>query len=371
MRNKIIFTLSAIGILAAIYAAYLSTKTPPLQAPVFQPAADPYSNGIFANGIVESAQSQGENINIYPDVSGPITGILVVEGQKVSKGTPLLTLDDSVQRATTEQQKSQMDAALALLNELKAQPRPEVLQVASAQVDYAKSNLKTAQDQLAKVQAAYDLDPQTVSRDTLDNAKDAVTAAESNVGVAQKQFELTKAGAWTYDIQNQQAQYAALCKAYKASDALLNKYTLRAPVDGIVLSIGAAAGSYVSPQGAYGTYTQGFGPLIVMGTSQDSLEVRCYVDEILVSRLPEISKLTGKMFIQGTDINIPLTFERLQPYVSPKIELSNQRQEQVDVRVLPVIFRFDKPKDLNLFPGQLVDVYIGQKQDAAAATTSQ
>jgi HlyD family secretion protein len=34
--------------------------------------------------------------------------------------------------------------------------------------------------------------------------------------------------------------------------------------------------------------------------------------------------------------------------------------ERVDVRVLPVIFRFDKPKGVNLYPGQLVDVFIGE-----------
>ena len=35
--------------------------------------------------------------------------------------------------------------------------------------------------------------------------------------------------------------------------ALLQKYTIRAPIDGIVLSIQAAVGSYVSMQGPYGT----------------------------------------------------------------------------------------------------------------------
>jgi len=50
-----------------------------------------------------------------------------------------------------------------------------------------------------------------------------------------------------------------------------------------------------------------------------------------------------------------------QPYVSPKIELSDQRQEQVDVRVLPIIFRFEKPPNVNLYQGQLVDVYIGEE----------
>jgi HlyD family secretion protein len=49
----------------------------------------------------------------------------------------------------------------------------------------------------------------------------------------------------------------------------------------------------------------------------------------------------------------------VQPYVSPKIELSDQRQERVDVRVLPVIFKIEKPANVNLYSGELVDVYIG------------
>jgi len=55
---------------------------------------------------------------------------------------------------------------------------------------------------------------------------------------------------------------------------------------------------------------------------------------------------------------------RIQPYVSPKIELSNERQEQVDLRVLPVIFRFQK-NGAAVFPGQLVDVFIEQPSESA------
>jgi HlyD family secretion protein len=71
--------------------------------------------------------------------------------------------------------------------------------------------------------------------------------------------------------------------------------------------------------------------------------------------------MTGQMFIRGTDSHVALTFTRIQPYVSPKIELSNERQERVDLRVLPLIFRFENPKNLNLYAGQLVDVYVGEK----------
>jgi HlyD family secretion protein len=55
-----------------------------------------------------------------------------------------------------------------------------------------------------------------------------------------------------------------------------------------------------------------------------------------------------------------LQFVRVQPLVSPKIELTDEKLEQVDVRVLPILFRFTKPSNVNLFPGELVDVYIGR-----------
>src|ERR1035437_4882005 len=53
-------------------------------------------------GHIESLQAQGENINIYPEVTGPIVQVLVAEGARVHKGYALLGNDDSVQRATTE-----------------------------------------------------------------------------------------------------------------------------------------------------------------------------------------------------------------------------------------------------------------------------
>jgi len=126
-----------------------------------------------------------------------------------------------------------------------------------------------------------------------------------------------------------------------------------------VLSVNATVGSYVSSLGAYDTYTQGSDPLVVMGSPQNYLAVRCYVDEILVSRLPAPNQIVAQMAVRGSDLKVPLEFVRGQPYVSPKIELSDERQEQVDLRVLPVIFRFEK-KDAPVYPGQEVDVYIGQ-----------
>ncbi|HVW69681.1 MAG TPA: biotin/lipoyl-binding protein [Steroidobacteraceae bacterium] len=361
MRNKIVFIAAGVGLVLALISAFLFSQQPKAQPPLFKPAANPFGKGIYANGMIESDQAQGANINIYPEVSGPITQILVTEGQLVHKGDPLLTVDDSVQRATAEQQRAQAEAAAATLRELKAEPRPENLAVAAAQVDNARAALKNATDQLVKLQNSYEMDAKSISVDALDNARNAAQVAATNLEVVQKQYALTKAGAWAYDIENADRTYTALLKASLSSAALLAKYTLRAPSDGVVLAVQSSVGSYVSSQGAYDSYTQGFDPLVVMGLPQRHLQVRAYIDEILVHELPQSGAMKAEMFIRGTQDHVPLTFVRVQPFISPKIELSDERLERVDLRVLPVIFRFEKPAGLSLYPGQLVDVYVGAK----------
>ncbi len=358
MHNKIIFIASGLALVLALVSAFIFSEQPKAQSPVFNPTVDPYAHGIYSEGMIESDQAQGENINLYPEVPGPITRVLVAEGQKVHKGDALLTIDDSVQRATTAQLQAQAEGALAMLHELRAEPRPETLAVSVAQVDNARATLQNARDQLEKEQHSYQMDPKSVSRNDLDNAINAERIAATNLEVVDRQYQLTRAGAWIYDIQNQERTYTSLQRSYLSAAALLAKYTIRAPNDGVVLAVQATAGSYVSSQGAYDSYTQGFDPLIVMGRAESSLEVRAYIDEILIHEMPDPSRMQAEMFIRGTSDHVPLSFVRIQPYISPKIELSDERQELVDVRVLPVIFRFTNPATLHLYPGQLVDVYV-------------
>ncbi len=319
MRNKIIFGAAIVGLLIGIVSAYIFGIEKKPQPPAFTPASNPYPKGIYANGIIESYQKSGENINIYPEVPGTVRQIHVSEGATVKKGSPLILIDDAVQRATVEQQK--------------------------AQVELAAASLKNAQDQFDKLKKSYEMEPLSVSKNDLDNAENAANVARANAHVAMKQYELSR--------------------------TLLSKYAIQAPEDGIILSINTAVGSYVSAQGSYDTYTQTFTPILVMGSSHPFIGVRCYIDEILVHRLPQASLIKATMSIPGTDVKIPLEYVRIQPYVSPKIELSNQRTERVDVRVLPVIFRCPKPKNISLYPGQLVDIYIAETHEETRNTVTQ
>jgi HlyD family secretion protein len=97
------------------------------------------------------------------------------------------------------------------------------LEVSKAQVDLASANLNTSRTQYEKLKQAFEARPGSVSKDQVDNAENAAKAAKAGLDVAQRQLELTKNGAWVYDIQNQQHLYEALSKAYASSKALLDK----------------------------------------------------------------------------------------------------------------------------------------------------
>lgn len=309
MKIKLLFIIAIIGVLIGIISVIIyNEKAKPL--PPIAVSYNPYDTGIYATGIVESYQVNGSNVNIYPEVAGRITQIFLKNGQVIKKGTPILAIDDSIQR--------------------------EIVAKDEAQIDYAIASLIEVKKQLDKTKKAYLLNPKSVSLNSLDNAIYAVKAADANVNVAKAQ--------------------------YRSDKALLDKYVIKSSIDGMILRIVPATGDYASPQGSYDTYTQGMLPTIQMGIVTPYLQVRSYVDEILVPRLPDPSKIEAMLFVRGlNNKSIPLEFDSIQPYTIPNIELSDQRNERVDVRVLPIVFKFKRPTDINIFPGQLVDVFIKGK----------
>lgn len=306
MNIKALFIIAGIGILAGIISIIIYNERPQIQAPL-SVSYNPYDKGVYANGIVESDQSNGSNINIFPEVSGTVTKVFVKDGQNIKKNDLLFSVDDSVQREIVEKDK--------------------------AQVQFEQASLINVQQQLEKIAKSYALDPKSVSKNALDNAENAVKITTESLNMARAQ--------------------------YRADQALLDKYLIHAPADGIVLRTAAAKGDYVSPQGIYDTYTVGYLPAVQEAKVTPFLNVRCYLDEILIPKLPANDKLEATLFVRGLNSKgIPLQFVSIQPYAIPNIQLSDERNIRVDVRVLPIIFQFKKPSDISIYPGQLVDVYI-------------
>lgn len=307
MNTRYLFMFASGGIIAGMFSVFFYNENIKARDPLAV-SYNPYEEGLYASGIIESYQKNGSNINIYPSVSGEVTDIFIEDGTIIKKGEPLLKIDSTVQSAIVEKDKAM---------------------VASEQ-----ATLKTATDHYQKLKKAYKLNKKSVSKNALDNAKNSVLVAKQNVLAAQAQEQ--------------------------SDNALLVKYTLVAPLDAMVMRVVPSRGDYVSPViGAYDPTTQGNLPIIQLTEVSPYLQVRVYMDEILAPQLPNSENLEATLFVRGmNNKSIPLEFVNIQPYTIPHIQLSDQKNERVDVRVLPIVFRFEKPTDITLYPGQLVDVYI-------------
>lgn len=298
--------IAALGVLSGIISMVAYNDKIPNQPPLAV-SYNPYASGLFATGIIESDQPTGTNIDIFPSVSGIVTHIFVKEGQIVEQGEPLLKINSDVQQAIVAK-----DQATVRLNE---------------------AALKNLEAQHAKYVAAQKLNPRSVSRNDVDQAKNAVIAARKNVAAASKQ--------------------------YLADRALLEKFTVKSPDKVKVLRISTAVGDYIAPRGGYNSYNNTLQPPVQLALFNPSLVVRCYLNEILVPSLPKTRPLEATLFVRGlNNKSIPLEFVGLQPYAQPSLRLNNPNNRRVDARALPILFRFAESNELKLYPGQYVDVYI-------------
>ena len=158
MRNKVIFIVC--GCRAAAGAGqrlYLQPTAQGAAAGVQSGAPTRTPTASTPNGIIESTQAQGENINIYPEVAGPITQVLVAEGAAGAQGR--CAADDrrfgaaGDRRAAAGRRRKRRWRCSRSSRPSRA---ARVSQCRAAQVENAQATLKNAEDQLAKQQHSYD-----------------------------------------------------------------------------------------------------------------------------------------------------------------------------------------------------------------------
>ncbi|MGD9850965.1 MAG: efflux RND transporter periplasmic adaptor subunit [Nitrospirales bacterium] len=302
--RRISFWLALGGVLLTIATLWGANKKAVAPPPAEPPPISPYPVTVAASGIIEAVH---ENVRIAPPVSGLVTTVYVVVADRVKKGDLLFQLDD---------------------RELRAQLRTktDALPSAAARIAEQDIHLKDLQDQLRRLQAVKDR--RAVSEDDVQRKWHEVEAAKRGLIRARADFQLTR-------TQRDEVE------------ALLQRLTVRAPRDGTILQVDIRAGEYAmvnSPD-----------PLILLGDTE-TLQVRADIDEVnapqVVPDSPAVAYLKGY-----TDKSIPLTFDRIEPYIVPKRSLTGDNRERVDTRVLQVIYQFERPS-FPVYVGQQVDVYI-------------
>ena len=262
------------------------TKTEPLTMP---PRSE-YDSAVAGIGVVEP---RSEIIAIGTELSGIVRAVHVKVGAQVKAGDPLFTLD---QRDINAQIKT-LESAL----------------------ESVKIEAEDAEDRLDIIQSIKD--KRAVSRDDKNRRKFAAALSQARIAETQAQLD-----------------QARMTK---------ERLTVRAPIDGEVLSVNVRPGEFAS----MGATEE---PLIRMGDTS-VLHVRVEIDEENINRID--AKAAAKGIKRGdTATQIPLQFVRYEPFVRPKQNLAAAGQ-RVDTRVLQVIYAIKSP-DRNTFVGEQMDVFI-------------
>ncbi len=335
--------LAVLGLSLAIYTVATARHEPPRVPLEAAPSVNPFANGIAATGIVESAS---RDVQVASPDGGIATRVFVEVGATVKIGDPLFELDPRPFQADLLKARAARDAAEAALKKVQAQPRAEEVPPLEAQVRAMESDVADWTDQWERMTEAQRL---SASNDYETRRRQfSLEAAKARLAESRARLALLKAGPWSADLDIAKAGLAQADAAVKASELLLERRTVRAPVAGTILKRNVDAGEF-APADAKS-------PSVVLG-DLSTLHIRARVDEEDLPRLQAGSKGTAR--VRGTRaITVPLTMVRVEPFVQPKTDLSGATTERVDTRVLEVLFKVDNADGAPLYPGQLVDVYI-------------
>jgi multidrug resistance efflux pump len=334
-----------------VFAVLSVLHSRPMREPTSPPEAPPvatYPYTIMGVGIVEASS---ENIALSTPVSGLITHVYVKAGDHVKAGERLFSVDDRDPQPELQLRKSALGVARAQLNKLVHSPRPEEVPVAEAKVAEAAQALADAKVQQQLIESSTD--KRAFSKEELLRRPIATKIAEARLNQAKADLALLKAGAWYADIQIARAQVALAEREVQRVQTDIDRLTVTAPVDGDILQLNIHVREY-APGGPL------VKPLILFG-KVDVLNVRTDVDEHDAWKVR--AGAAAYATVRGnSDVRVPLQFVRFEPYVVPKKSLTGDSTERVDMRVLQVLYSFNRDA-LPLYVGQQMDVFIEADSD--------
>lgn len=198
-------------------------------------------------------------VEIGTQIAGVVDRVNVREGDRVTAGTVLATLQDAEQEAAVEQARAALDEAKARLAQLGITTLP----VAEQQLRQADANLQLARSEHVRVTELHAAG--FFSRARLDEARRNLESAEAQRRAALKQTEAARPKGSEASLA-----YAREAQARAALDAARSRLThtrIVTPVAGVVLRRGAEPGDLVTAGGR----------LFNMGAGETQAQV--FVDE--------------------------------------------------------------------------------------------
>ncbi|HSJ25257.1 MAG TPA: efflux RND transporter periplasmic adaptor subunit [Longimicrobiales bacterium] len=197
-------------------------------------------SGLVATGTVEATTA-----DLGFQAGGRIEAVLVVEGEAVAAGQELARLESAELRARRQAAQAQLEAARALLAELRSGTRREELMAARAAEEATRHQLAEATrtvERMAALEAGG-----AVSREVLDHAVTTMDVARSRHAQAAEQVRLLEAGPRPERVAAQAAAVRQAEAAVAQVDAALQHAVVRAPFAGVVTVRHRQPGEAVQP----------------------------------------------------------------------------------------------------------------------------
>lgn len=295
--------IAATGVAIALFAVYETNQSPPIHGSAIPVERPPFPSYVVGTGLTETGRG---NIRIGTAIAGLVKQVYVHVGDEVDSGAPLFGIDDRALQAS--------------------------LVVAKADVDKAQAALLRPEHYRQYVEHLRGADRTAVSAETLSNARDDVDAARSTLKVAQ-------------------AHVAQL-------QIDIDRCVVKAPHAGRVLQVNVRTGEYADNGGSAK-------PLLILGDDR-RMYVRVDIDENDAWRVRPGAP--ARAFVRGdARLSVPLRFEYIEPYVTPRVSLTGRSTERTDVRVLHVVYSFERGT-LPVYLGQQMDVFIKAPSVADSAS---
>jgi len=282
----------------------------------------PASNTLRVSGHVEATETR-----LAPDAGGRILTLTVAEGDRVTAGQEILTLDRRDVELALDRARADRAQADANLRLVLAGARAEDIRQAESQVSAAEADVSATRAEL--VSAEQDLQrfetlltSNSGSRKQRDDAatrrdvaRDRVAAAESRVRSTQEALARLRAGARREEVEAARARVAAADAQIATLEKNLADTTFRSPVTGIVTEKLAEAGEVIAPRT----------PIAVVANLDDAW-ADVFVPEPAVPRL-RLGQ-AAQLFTDAGGAPVPGTIT----YISPKAEFTPRNVQTAEER---------------------------------------
>ena len=277
---------------------------------------------VSVTGTIEATQ-----VDVSVKITGRILERLVNEGDKVTRGQPLVRLDDSELAADVRRLEAGLRSAQATLRDLEKGARPQEIEDARAAVSSAEATRSMTEREFQRTDQLFKQN--LIAAQDVDRARQAFDVARAQERSAREKLALLLEGSRPDQIDAARWQVSQAESALVQAQSRLREAMVVSPIDGVVLRKNLEAGETANP----GV------PILTLVNPRD-VWLRAYVPETEVGRLKvgDAAKLrvdafpdrefTGRLTEIGSEAeytprNVQTKKERVNLVFRIKIQIDN------------------------------------------------